>query len=126
MTKETFIPCCLPGHRRGRECDQYRETLQLRRRQHGYSPCSRLGKRGLVGFDDIHFAQSCIPSLTTIRQPRSEMGATAMRLLLSILAGQAPASVRLPFDLVIRGSTAGVPDKHGADTRMASSPAPRG
>ncbi len=80
----------------------------------------------IVGFDDIHFAQSCIPSLTTIRQPRSEMGATAMRLLLSILAGQAPASVRLPFDLVIRGSTAGVPDGHGADTRMASSPAPRG
>ncbi len=60
----------------------------------------------IIGFDDIHFAQSCIPALTTIRQPRSEMGAAAMRLLLSILAGEAPAPVRLPFELVIRGSTA--------------------
>ncbi len=62
----------------------------------------------IVGFDDIHFAQSCIPALTTIRQPRAEMGATAMRLLLSIIAGEAPASVRLPFDLVIRDSTAAI------------------
>lgn len=62
----------------------------------------------IVGFDDIHFAQSCIPALTTIRQPRAEMGATAMRLLLSILAGEAPASVRLPFEPVIRDSTAPV------------------
>jgi LacI family transcriptional regulator, repressor for deo operon, udp, cdd, tsx, nupC, and nupG len=52
----------------------------------------------IVGFDDIHFAQSCIPALTTIRQPRAEMGATAMRLLLEIL----------PYELVIRDSTAGV------------------
>ncbi len=62
----------------------------------------------IIGFDDIHFAQSCIPALTTIRQPRAEMGATAMRLLLQIIAGEAPASVRLPYDLVIRGSTAPV------------------
>jgi len=60
----------------------------------------------VVGFDDIHFAQSCIPALTTVRQPRAEMGATAMRLLLSIIAGEAPESVRLPFDIVIRDSTA--------------------
>ena len=62
----------------------------------------------VVGFDDIHFAQSCIPALTTIRQPRAEMGATAMRLLLAIIAGEAPSPVRLPFDLVIRDSTAPV------------------
>ena len=58
----------------------------------------------VIGFDDIHFAQSCIPALTTIRQPRSEMGAAAMRLLLGIIAGEAPASVRLPFDLILRDS----------------------
>lgn len=62
----------------------------------------------IVGFDDIHFAQSCIPALTTIRQPRAEMGATAMRLLLQIIAGEAPASVRLPHELVLRDSTARV------------------
>ncbi len=59
----------------------------------------------VVGFDDIHFAQSCIPALTTIRQPRAEMGATAMRLLLEIIGGAAPASVQLPYELVIRDST---------------------
>jgi LacI family transcriptional regulator, repressor for deo operon, udp, cdd, tsx, nupC, and nupG len=62
----------------------------------------------VVGFDDIHFAQSCIPALTTIHQPRAEMGATAMRLLLSIIANEAPESVRLPHDLVLRESTAPV------------------
>ena len=60
----------------------------------------------VVGFDDIHFAQSCIPALTTIRQPRAAMGAAAMRMLLAIIANDIPASVRLPFDLVIRDSTA--------------------
>ena len=49
----------------------------------------------IIGFDDIHFAQTCIPALTTIRQPRSEMGAAGMRLLLSVLAGEAPVPVRL-------------------------------
>jgi LacI family repressor for deo operon, udp, cdd, tsx, nupC, and nupG len=60
----------------------------------------------VVGFDDIHFAQAYIPALTTIRQPRAEMGAAAMRLLLAILAGEAPASVRLAGALVLRDSTA--------------------
>jgi len=60
----------------------------------------------VVGFDDIHFAQGFIPALTTIRQPRAAMGAAAMRLLLSILANEAPDSVRLPWELVVRDSTA--------------------
>ncbi len=60
----------------------------------------------VVGFDDIHFAQSCIPALTTIRQPRTEMGATAMRLLLAIIADEVPRSVCLPFQLIPRDSTA--------------------
>jgi DNA-binding LacI/PurR family transcriptional regulator len=33
------------------------------------------------------------------------MGAAAMRLLLAILAGEAPASVRLPWEMVVREST---------------------
>lgn len=59
----------------------------------------------VVGFDDIHFAQCFTPALTTVRQPRKDMGAAAMRLLLSILLNEAPASVQLDFDLVIRNST---------------------
>jgi LacI family transcriptional regulator, repressor for deo operon, udp, cdd, tsx, nupC, and nupG len=60
----------------------------------------------VVGFDDIHFAQSYIPALTTIRQPRAEMGAAAMRLLLAIIANEAPAAIRLPSELILRDSTA--------------------
>lgn len=60
----------------------------------------------VVGFDDIHFAQGFIPALTTIRQPRAAMGAEAMRLLLDILANEAPVSVRLPWEMVVRESTA--------------------
>jgi LacI family repressor for deo operon, udp, cdd, tsx, nupC, and nupG len=60
----------------------------------------------IIGFDDIHFAQSCIPALTTIRQPRSEMGAAGMRLVLAVLGGETPGPVRLPFELRVRDSTA--------------------
>jgi LacI family transcriptional regulator, repressor for deo operon, udp, cdd, tsx, nupC, and nupG len=60
----------------------------------------------VVGFDDIHFAQSYIPALTTVRQPRAEMGAAGMRLLLAILANEAPVSVRLTSELILRDSTA--------------------
>ncbi len=60
----------------------------------------------VVGFDDIHFAQSYIPALTTVRQPRADMGAAAMRLLLAIMANEAPASIRLQAELVLRDSTA--------------------
>lgn len=63
----------------------------------------------VVGFDDIHFAQSYIPALTTVRQPRAEMGAAGMRLLLSIIANEAPPSIRLPFELILRDSTAVLP-----------------
>jgi LacI family repressor for deo operon, udp, cdd, tsx, nupC, and nupG len=63
----------------------------------------------VVGFDDIHFAQSFIPALTTVRQPRVEMGASAMRLLLAIIADEAPESIRLPFELVQRDSAAACP-----------------
>lgn len=64
----------------------------------------------VAGFDDIHFAQAFIPALTTVRQPRAEMGAAAMGLLLGIIANEAPASIRLPSQLVVRDSTAPPPE----------------
>lgn len=64
----------------------------------------------VVGFDDIHFAQSYIPALTTVRQPRADMGAAGMRLLLSIMANESPCSMMLPSELVLRDSTAAVTD----------------
>ena len=60
----------------------------------------------IVGFDDIQFAEYYDPPLTTIRQPRREIGETAMRLILDVFAKRnAPTSVVLPHALVIRGST---------------------
>lgn len=64
------------------------------------------GDVSVVGFDDIQFAQAYIPALTTVRQPRAEMGAVAMRLLLSVMADEVPASICLPFELILRDSTA--------------------
>jgi LacI family repressor for deo operon, udp, cdd, tsx, nupC, and nupG len=60
----------------------------------------------VLGFDDIHFAQAFIPALTTIRQPRAEMGAAALRLLVAIMNDAAPATVRLAHELILRDSTA--------------------
>ena len=42
----------------------------------------------VVGFDDIQFAEFCDPPLTTITQPRYEIGRQAMLMLLEILKGR--------------------------------------
>ena len=60
----------------------------------------------VVGFDDIPEASSHSPRLTTVRQPLTEMGAAAVRVLLTMLDGGAHEHVRMPAELVIRESTA--------------------
>ena len=47
------------------------------------------------------------PSLTTVAQPLHDIGATALRMLVELLAGRepTPAHVRLPTRLVVRDST---------------------
>ena len=40
------------------------------------------GDVSVVGFDDVILANACNPPLTTMRTPRHEMGATAVRLLM--------------------------------------------
>jgi DNA-binding LacI/PurR family transcriptional regulator len=60
----------------------------------------------VVGFDDIAPASTTYPSLTTIRQPFYEMGATAVRMLFTALeGGPAIESCVLPTKLVIRESS---------------------
>lgn len=76
-----------------------------------------LAERGLsvpadmsvVGFDDLPEARWISPALTTVRQPLSEMAATALRLLVRMMEGDRPESTRteLSTRLVERGSTAG-------------------
>lgn len=61
----------------------------------------------VVGFDDIRFARYMDPPLTTVAQPKGDLGREAMNMLLEILRGiGVPARKRiLPTQLVIRGST---------------------
>lgn len=60
----------------------------------------------VVGFDDVPEAASHEPQLTTVRQPLHEMGAIAVRVLLEMLDGGPQEDVRLPAELIVRGSTA--------------------
>lgn len=60
----------------------------------------------VVGFDDIPEATSHSPQLTTVRQPLAAMGAAAVTMLLQMLGGQEPEPVRMPAELIPRGSTA--------------------
>jgi DNA-binding LacI/PurR family transcriptional regulator len=61
----------------------------------------------IVGFDDIQGAAYHNPSLTTIRQPLTEMGAVSARILLQRIRGQAsfPDVVPIHPELIIREST---------------------
>ncbi|MGI9608780.1 MAG: substrate-binding domain-containing protein [Acidimicrobiia bacterium] len=47
------------------------------------------------------------PDLTTVRQPMGEMGRTAANLLLDAIRDNEPseASVEIPTELIVRGST---------------------
>ena len=64
----------------------------------------------VVGFDDIRFARHTVPPLTTVAQPMRQIGEGTVHLLLHILAdasdGEAPESVTLPHQLIVRESTA--------------------
>ncbi|WP_413285672.1 DNA-binding transcriptional regulator CytR [Vibrio sp. MA40-2] len=62
----------------------------------------------LVGFDDIQFSQYCDPPLTTVSQPRYEIGRQAMLMMLELLKGRdvRAGSRLLETQLVIRNSVA--------------------
>jgi DNA-binding LacI/PurR family transcriptional regulator len=60
----------------------------------------------VVGFDDIPMAEWIDPPLTTVRQPRREMGHIAVDILLAAVRGEsAPDLVVVQPTLVTRGST---------------------
>ncbi|MFJ4832485.1 LacI family DNA-binding transcriptional regulator [Streptomyces sp. NPDC088747] len=65
----------------------------------------------VVGFDDLPEARWLSPALTTVRQPLSEMAATALRLLVRMMAGDQPEGRRTELStlLVERSSTGPVP-----------------
>ena len=62
----------------------------------------------IIGFDNISLSEFCDPPLTTVSQPRFDIGREAMLLLLDQLSGQnvSSGSRLLDCELVLRGSTA--------------------
>ena len=60
----------------------------------------------VVGFDDIEPSWCQNPPLTTVHQPRFEMGQKAMRMMLSLLSGDQASNEVLDCTLVVRSSTA--------------------
>lgn len=62
----------------------------------------------VVGFDDLPQAAQTFPALTTVRQPLHEMGRLGARMLLSLVDGRPllMENMRMPTELVVRGTTA--------------------
>jgi len=60
----------------------------------------------IVGFDDLFLSSYADPPLTTIRQPKHEMGCQAMEILLELVAGGKPSSRITTGTLIVRQSTA--------------------
>jgi LacI family transcriptional regulator len=62
----------------------------------------------IVGFDDIRLASFANPPLTTIAQPKHELGVIAAGMLVKcIVQGKGRHQRRvLPTELIVRGSTA--------------------
>lgn len=67
------------------------------------------GDVSVVGFDDLYLSKAFYPPLTTVSQPRADIGRTAMSQLLNVLSDgdvAAEPAIVLPTTLNIRGSTA--------------------
>ena len=65
----------------------------------------------VVGFDDIQGAAYSNPTLTTVRQPLSDMGRLAAQILLERIEGTKEYQAEIPIEpeLVVRQSTAAAP-----------------
>lgn len=75
---------------------------------HGLKQAKKIGKDvRLISFDDFELAEMLSPSLTVVRQPASELGREAARLLLGRLNGDESEKshrIVLPTQLVLRNS----------------------
>jgi DNA-binding LacI/PurR family transcriptional regulator len=61
----------------------------------------------VIGFDDLFVAQYTDPPLTTVRQPKRQMGRLAAETLLKLMAGAtSEVHIRVPGELIVRESTA--------------------
>ena len=72
------------------------------------------GDVSVVGFDDILSAAYATPSLTTVRQPLTEMGKRGAEILLERIANREapfPSDIMMAPELVVRESTGQAPAK---------------
>jgi LacI family transcriptional regulator len=74
----------------------------------------------VLGFDNVPESALSTPPLTTIEQPLKAIGATALRMLVSMLDGvdTGPTHVRLPTSLVPRSSCGPRAIRRSADPRL--------
>jgi len=65
------------------------------------------GRVAIGGFNDLTGSDMTLPSLTSVRTPRSAIGAEAAGMLLRLMRGESLAETRLDlgFELVVREST---------------------
>jgi LacI family transcriptional regulator/LacI family repressor for deo operon, udp, cdd, tsx, nupC, and nupG len=70
----------------------------------------------VIGFDDIDMAAYTLPPLTTIRQPRFELGQRAMHMMLALLEGEEPENQTLAGQLVVRQTTTPFLDQKQLET----------
>ena len=64
----------------------------------------------IIGFDDVAIASHMFPPLTTVRQPKLELGRMATEILLNLLSGSKSETSRsIQGDLIVRDSTAPPP-----------------
>ena len=87
--------------------DEMAIGLIARLREHGIHCPDDIS---VMGFDDIEVAENVSPALTTMRQPRADIGRIAAETLINILEGNTtstdPIRVVLRSELVVRASTA--------------------
>lgn len=60
----------------------------------------------IAGFNDLPGSDQMMPSLTTVRTPRAQIGAAAAHMLLALMRGEQPEvpCVDLGFDIMARHS----------------------
>jgi LacI family transcriptional regulator/LacI family repressor for deo operon, udp, cdd, tsx, nupC, and nupG len=64
------------------------------------------GELSVIGFDDIKMASYVTPPLSTIHQPKVELGRLATQVMLDLLKNRSGRNHILPPTLMPRASTA--------------------
>lgn len=76
----------------------------------------------VTGFDDIPLSRFSVPALTTVRQPKAEMGRAAVQICVQALNEGDARNCTLEGELVIRGSTGPVSEFQTPNSKGESRP----